>query len=95
VLCGVGLIACLLTGRVVPCWACTREQMGSGLPVGLQPDWEGILTARPSDFVRCLRSAWIDSACRPTNLLDVLPPVQQVCPTLRHMLLALNSSGGS
>ncbi|ELR17609.1 tetratricopeptide repeat domain containing protein [Acanthamoeba castellanii str. Neff] len=67
-------------------------EMESGLPQGLQPDWEGILTARPSDFVKCLRSAWIDAACRPTTTLDALPLVAQVCPTLRHMVLALNAA---
>jgi hypothetical protein len=66
-------------------------EMGTDLPAGLQPDWEGILTARPADFVRCLRSAWIDSACRPTTALDSLPLVARVCPTLRHVILALNA----
>jgi len=55
-----------------------------------QPDWEGILRPRPSDFIAELKP-WMYPARKKTNILSELPSVAETLPTLRHRIQALNA----
>ncbi|KAJ5077958.1 suppressor of rps4-rld 1 [Anaeramoeba ignava] len=60
----------------------------SEIPKGQQMDWEAILHSNPSDFSSVIN--WITQDIESTNILDSLPLLINVIPTLRHLIIALN-----
>jgi tetratricopeptide (TPR) repeat protein len=64
-------------------------EISAPVPAGQQVDWEGILSPRPEEFIAQLRP-WMYNARRHTTLLDSLPLVADVLPTLRSQIEALN-----
>jgi len=57
---------------------------------GQQVDWEGILNPRADNFIDAV-SPWMYPSRKSTKLLEDLEPIDQVFPTFRAMIQALNS----
>lgn len=61
------------------------------VPPGVQVDWEAILRPSPDDFVAAL-SGWRASDASVSDAIAQLPALNEVLPTLRHVLLAANGT---
>lgn len=61
------------------------------IPKEFQPDWEGILTPKVEDFIQALK-VWMYPARKPTTILNNIPSVGTVFPTIRAMIEALNAA---
>jgi tetratricopeptide (TPR) repeat protein len=61
------------------------------VPPGVQVDWEAILRPSPDDFVAAL-SGWRASDAPVSEAFAQLPALNEVLPTLRHVLMAANAT---
>jgi hypothetical protein len=59
-------------------------------PANTQVDWEAILGPTPDDFAGVI-GAWMLPARKQSILLDQLPQLTTVLPTLRSVISAVNA----
>lgn len=76
----------VLVGLFLSC----DTEIDARTPRNTQVDWEAILGPTPDEFASVV-GAWMLPARKPSTLLDQMPQVTAVLPTLRHVIAALNA----
>lgn len=66
------------------------HEIDTATPRNTQVDWEAILGPTPEEFASVV-GAWMLPARKPSTLLNDLPSLATVLPTLRSVISAVNA----